>query len=372
VICAKSASAVWSKIKLSSHNSFITDHHMPIHKIKWGEERWSQSNPQATALKALFRSGTFDIENWTVGQLARAFPELNLTKYRESSVRGFCSQQTNIIRHDRGIEQQRRLSALSIGKEKKRKALARSGQVEEDQQEPVAVATPISGTTANTPTVQFARAVPVNDEARSSPSFSPIASNHSRTTKTASSSKKRKSPKSTMSSSARKKSALAVYPGKKMSDDGSDSGDDETPLDDAFGRINLVDSMGGEAHISDETVTWATIDGILTQCRMLQVPTVKCAFIQRNEHGESVKLVLCLSEFIAGFEPTRDVIASCLEEDGKHVLLAIRNPEVMRVSDELFIFLFHASLVKYKADCFLFSREDTGATEIHGQINFHI
>eukprot|EP00978_Attheya_sp_CCMP212_P034948 scaffold149590_cov35-Attheya_sp.AAC.2 len=78
-----------------------------------------------------------------------------------------------------------------------------------------------------------------------------------------------------------------------MPDDGSEYDDDGTPLNDAFGRINLVGSMGEEAHISDEAVS-----------------TVKSTFKQLNEHGESVNLVLCLSEFIAGFEPTSDVIAS--------------------------------------------------------------
>jgi hypothetical protein len=114
--------------------------------------------------------------------------------------------------------------------------------------------------------------------------------------------------------------------------DNDEDEDDGEQLGHGFSKIHLVDDPEEtNGLISDETLAWVTINGRLTKCRILQTPLIKGTYTHENCLGEPVKVVLVLSQFLSGFAPDSDLLASGIEEDGRHIILVMKNPKIFTV-----------------------------------------
>ena len=100
---------------LVTHFSSTLDHKMPRgSKIIWGTDpdvKFGKTDPidAKGRLTALFESGKIDVNNWTTKLLHFSFPNLQLNRFPESTIRTHCSKVCNVVIHQRGLDQQARL-----------------------------------------------------------------------------------------------------------------------------------------------------------------------------------------------------------------------------------------------------------------------
>ena len=83
-------------------------------KIIWGTDpdvKFGKTDPidAKGRLTALFESGKIDVNNWTTKLLHFSFPNLQLNRFPESTIRTHCSKVCNVVIHQRGLDQQARL-----------------------------------------------------------------------------------------------------------------------------------------------------------------------------------------------------------------------------------------------------------------------
>ena len=127
----------WSAPRPPSLLVLNTSHKMPkAAKLKWGTNpavKFGKTSDPLNAkgrLTELFQSGEIDVNNWTTKFLAVTYPDIELTRFPESTVRTHCSKVCAEVIHQRGLDQQARL----LGRNNNNNAAAADDDEEEEEE----------------------------------------------------------------------------------------------------------------------------------------------------------------------------------------------------------------------------------------------